>query len=501
MRVLLPKKCRRQPNKTKGLIGTGKILALFQLLALALPAMPTFAAADAVGTSVNAPQATQSQSQSQDLHIDLNNDQAASAIAPQRTLSLKAVMERAYANNREITSSRYNLPVSAAAIKIAGAVPNPRFSLLYGFGPEWRIILAGQPQQFGWQQDIQTAGKRTKQIEVAKANYRVAEFQVAQVMFDVHNRVRRAYAEQAAAEAYEELIESERKVAMQLVKIADARFQTGKGPMSDFLQAQLGALQFDTQRNQAQARLQKASAALSLITGELPARLEVIDVDDNGIFKLSAEKTDLVPPPTKPLPALAELVPIATKERPDLKVAVQQKYSDHKAITLAKAQRIPDIFVDMGYQFSTFYKNQPYGLFTNGAVENQPGCYINITLANPIFYQQQGEIAQAKATYLQDLDQIKQLQCQISNDTVTAYEAVRGARANIGQFQTELIPEAALVAKQALRRYQLGKADLSSAILARQQYQQILSSYFDAVVSYQNAWADLEKAIGVSLNL
>ena len=38
-------------------------------------------------------------------------------------------------------------------------------------------------------------------------------------------------------------------------------------------------------------------------------------------------------------------------------------------------------------------------------------------------------------------------------------------------------------------------------ILARQQYQQILSSYFDAVVAYQNAWADLEKAIGVSLNL
>ena len=57
------------------------------------------------------------------------------------------------------------------------------------------------------------------------------------------------------------------------------------------------------------------------------------------------------------------------------------------------------------------------------------------------------------------------------------------------------------MAKQAFRRYQVGKADLASAILARQQYQQILSSYFDAVVAYQTAWADLEKAIGVSLNL
>jgi cobalt-zinc-cadmium efflux system outer membrane protein len=409
-------------------------------------------------------------------------------------------LERAYANNREIASARYNLPVAQAGITIAGAVPNPHFSLLYGWGPEWRIIIAGQPQQFGWQFDLQTAGKRTKQLAVARANYKVVEFQVAQVMFDVHNRVRRAYAEQAAAEAYAELIESERKVALQLVKIADARFRTGKGPMSDYLQAELGVMQFDTQRNQAQARLQQASAALALITGELPEHQEVIDVDDNGLFKLSAEVTALVPSPDRALPALEQLVPVAYNERPDLKVALQQKHSDQKAITLAKAQRVPDVFVDVGYQFSTFYKKQPYGLFA-GAVENQPGCYLNISLANPIFYQQQGEIAQAKATWLQDIDQVKQLQCQIGTDTVTAYEAVKGARANIGQFQTALIPEAALVAKQAFRRYQLGKADLSSAILARQQYQQILSSYFDSVVAYQNAWADLEKAIGVSLNL
>jgi hypothetical protein len=29
----------------------------------------------------------------------------------------------------------------------------------------------------------------------------------------------------------------------------------------------------------------------------------------------------------------------------------------------------------------------------------------------------------------------------------------------------------------------------------------MLSAYFDAVVSYQNAWADLEKAMGVPLKL
>ena len=442
-----------------------------------------------------------------DLDLNLEDEKLPGLSRPERTISLRVCFERAFAHNREIASARYTLPLAKAAIRIAGAVPNPRFTLLFGWGPEWEYIIAGQPEQFGWQFDFQTAGKRSKQLAVAHANYAVAEFQVAQLMFDVHNRVRRAYAEQAAAEAYAELIESERRVALDLVRISENRYRAGKAAGAEFLQAQLGVLQLDTQRNQAEARLQQASAALSLITGELPSKVEVIDVDDNGLFKLSAEKTDLVPSPDRLLPPLEELIPVAYKERPDLKVQLQQKFSDQKSLILAKAQRIPDLFVDTGYQFTIFKKFQPYSLYNNpqtgqpSPLGNTPGCYLNATIEAPIFYQHQGEVAQAKATWLQDFDQIKQLHSQIAADNVIAYESVAGARANIYQFQKELIPLAAQVARQAFRRYQVGKADLASAILARQQYQQTLASYFDAVVSYQNAWADLEKGVGVSLNL
>jgi cobalt-zinc-cadmium efflux system outer membrane protein len=442
-----------------------------------------------------------------DEDINLSNEKPPGAVAPERSLSLRACFEKAFENNREIASARFSLPVARAAITIAGAIPNPHFTLLFGWGPAFTQIIEGDPEQYGWQFDLQTAGKRSKQLDVAKANYGVAVFQVAQVMFDVHNRVRRAYAQQAAAEAYEELIESQRKVALDLVHISENRFKAGKAARSELLQAQLGTLQLDTQRNQAEARLEQASAALSLIIGEVPRHTEVIDVQDNGLFKLSAEKTDLVPSADRPLPPLEQLIPVAYTERPDLKVSVQQKFSDRRALTLAKAQVVPDIFVDVGPQFTIFKRFQPYGLFNNpqtgqpNVTPNVPGCYFNVSLTNPIWYQQEGEIAFAKATWRQDFDQIKQLRAQIATDSVTAYESVVGARANIYQFQNALIPEAALVAKQAFRRYQVGKADLASAILARQQYQQILSSYFDAVVAYQNAWADLEKAIGVSLNL
>jgi cobalt-zinc-cadmium efflux system outer membrane protein len=432
--------------------------------------------------------------------IKLNNDVVNPAVSPERTLSLRTSFDRAYENNKEVIASEYNLPLMKAGVQIAGAIPNPRFNLLYGFGPEFKLILAGEPQQFGWQQDIQTAGKRTKLLNVARANYRLSELQVSALLFDVHNRTRRAYAELAAAEAYADLIESERKVALDLVRTAEARFNVGKVPKSEMLQAQLGVMQFDAQRNQAQARLQQATAALSLIIGETPERVEVIDVDDNGLFKLSADKTDLVPPPDRDLPPLSELLPLALRERPDLKIAIQQAFADRRALSVARAQRVPDLFIDSGYQFTTFTPVQPYNLLKS-VIPNSPGCYLNVAVELPIFYQRQGETTLAKATWFQDFAQIDQLVRQINADTVTAYEAVVVARANIFKFQKELIPQAAEVARLARRRYEVGKSDLATAILAKQQYQQMLSSYFDSVVAYQNAWADLEKAVGLSLQL
>jgi outer membrane protein TolC len=89
----------------------------------------------------------------------------------------------------------------------------------------------------------------------------------------------------------------------------------------------------------------------------------------------------------------------------------------------------------------------------------------------------------------------------MSTDIVTAYEEINVAKANIGKFQKDLIPAASEVSRLAFRRYQVGKGDLASAILAKQQYQQILSSYFDAVSDYQGAWANLEQAMGVQLKL
>ena len=418
--------------------------------------------------------------------------------APTRTFSLTACFEKADRDNKDIAVAKKNLDIAKAGIQIAAAVPNPLLQVQIGFGPSFTELWTGQTQQIFWTQQLQTAGKRNKKIETARAFYHLTQLQYQALRFDVHNRVRRAYAGQAAAEAYEALIEAQRKVGLELTAIAQRRFDAGKAPKSEVLQAELTVLQLDTQRNQAQLRLQQATAALSLVTGEKPDKIEVIDVDDNGLFKLSLERTDIVPSPAKPLPSIDSLLTNAYYERPDLQAAQQQIFVNRRALSLARAQRIPNLFVGGGFSFSTFSQHQPIGLVAQPNWLGQGG-FFNISAENPLFYQHQGEIDQAAGNLRNAERQFDLLKSQIGTSMVISYNSVKAARANIFVFQKDLLPLAAQVAKLARRGYQVGKTDLATAILAQQQYQQTLSNYFDAVVAYQTAWADLEKPFGIPL--
>jgi cobalt-zinc-cadmium efflux system outer membrane protein len=415
-----------------------------------------------------------------------------------KSFSLSTCFDKADDNNKDIVVARRNLPIAQAGVRIAGALPNPQIQLQTGFGNSFTFLFTGQTQQLFFTQQMQTAGKRSKKIAVARENYEVTELQLAALRFDVHNRVRRAYAELAAAEAYEALIEAQRDVGLKLLRIAQARFEAGKAAKSEMMQANLNVLQFDTQRNQAQGRLQQASANLALVMGVRPEHIEVFDVDDNGLFKLSAEKTEIVPSPALLLPGVEKLLATAFSARLDLKTAEEKIMMNRKALALARAQRIPDVFVGSGFTYSTFAKNQPVGLT---AVSNYlgEGAFFTMSMEAPFFYQHQGEVQQAVGNLRQSERQVDLLKSQIAANTVTAYNAMEVARANIFDFQNELLPTAAEVARLARRGYQVGATDLSIAIVAQQQYQQTLSSYFDTVVAYQNAWADLEKAVGLPL--
>ncbi len=93
-----------------------------------------------------------------------------------------------------------------------------------------------------------------------------------------------------------------------------------------------------------------------------------------------------------------------------------------------------------------------------------------------------------------------QTQTRVEVDVRSAYTKIASTRVNIAHYKKELNSLALNVVRKAKDSYESGTSDLSSAFVAQQQFQQTFSSYFDTVVNYQSAWADLETAIGKKLN-
>ncbi|MFN8550863.1 MAG: TolC family protein [Candidatus Obscuribacterales bacterium] len=402
------------------------------------------------------------------------------------SITLSSAFDLADRNNPELLATLKNMDMARAQLKTAAAIPNPQLAIQAGFGNPYTKVISGNTQQVGANQLIELGGKRSARMNLAKANLDLTAKQLEAQRFEIRCRVRKAYAELAAAEANIELVENQRGLIERLHKIAARRAMAGAAPASEEIQAQLALDQFDALRTSALARLRQASIQLDYLLGYKPER--DLDVEDNGLFKLSAKKNELVPQPDYDFPPIEELLKQAYMQRLDLKASELQTAAGVQAFKLARKQAIPDLLLGSGYVFSTFAVSQhaPF----------QQGAYLNANVDIPIFYRHQGEIAQAKAQIEQARLQVSAKKAQIETDVHAAYTELMAARSNIKNFRETLIPRARDVVRMSQRSYEVGRSDLSNAIIAEQSFQQTLSGYFDAVVAYQNAWADLEKAIG-----
>jgi cobalt-zinc-cadmium efflux system outer membrane protein len=415
-----------------------------------------------------------------------------------KTYNLNACFSIADQHNKDIAVARHNLLISRAGIKIAGALPNPQLQVQTGFGDSFEYLFTGQTQQAFLTEQIQTAGKRSKKLAVARQTLKISDTQLSALRFDVHNRVRRAYCELAAAEAYDLLIQRQRQAASELLEIAKARAGSSKDN-ADVLQAMLNVDQFEPLLNQVQGRLQQASTNLTLLLGEKPERVEIFDVDDTGLFEAN-KVTNNVPSPERALPALSDLLRLSMTARPDLKMAQERATLSRKSLSLSRAERVPDVFLGSGFTFSTFAKNQPAGL--SGASNYfGEGAFFTMSTEAPVFYQHQGEIRQAVSTVRQSDLQVELLKAQTAASIVADYNTIKTSQANLLLLKQKLIPTSDALAKSALEAYRKGTVDLGTAMVAQQQSQQSLSSFFDTIVSYQNAWADLERDVGVPLKI
>jgi outer membrane protein TolC len=88
----------------------------------------------------------------------------------------------------------------------------------------------------------------------------------------------------------------------------------------------------------------------------------------------------------------------------------------------------------------------------------------------------------------------------VKGQVALAYRKLLNARENIRKYQDGIIAQSGRVAELGRVSYRLGQTDITAALTAQRANIQIRNLYLNEILNYQQAFTDLEQALGRILN-
>jgi outer membrane protein, heavy metal efflux system len=403
------------------------------------------------------------------------------AAAPSNAqLQLSDALNETLGRSPRAASVRYQLGIAKAAVPTALTFPNPSLLVYNGFKAE-------QTYQVGASIPVEAPWKVFFRLATAKQQIKQADLEILRELWELRFTVKRAYLEVVVAQEMATALTELAELTRSLQIAAQKRFGAGDVAELDVLRAQQALSQAEMEKAQGQGQIILAKRRLRLLLGrDFEAEVEVPRL---GPIKLRAERTELLPDLDQPMPPLKQFVVQAEQNRPDLKVLLQSIRTNQASLRSTYANIWPNTQLNVGHSITG---NPPDG-------PKLHGYFVGITQELPLFNFQQGDIARYRATVSQLKREYDARKNVASEEVAVAYERVLIARNRISAYQDHLLDQAEEVARKARRAYEVGQADIISAVLAQQENVRVKRSYYEAVRDYQQSITELEQAVGTPI--
>jgi len=391
---------------------------------------------------------------------------ASSAVAaqgpPGGSLTLQAALDRALAANPAIAAARLRGPIDKAGLAVARERLNPEASI--------EFQRETPKESYGFFVPLELGGKRSKRIAVGEATVRAGEAEIAVVIAQVRNDVRRAYFGLLVAETRQSLMQEIRDISIRARDAAQQRFDAGGAPRLEVMQGELALASADNDVAAARGEADGARAELNaLLAQPLDAAITLSSAFDSGT-SLTRDA------------ALA----LAHDANSELRVLDRQIETQRARLALAGALRTPDVI--------------PSAALTHGAApEFDYGWRAGVAVAVPIFTTHSAGV-QLEQGALDQLSAQRQASRARVDALVSSAAVLSQTRRQLYlRYRDEIIPLAQQVEQVAQDSYQLGQTGIVSLLQALQSSRDVRLRSLDAASQFQNSLADLERAIGAPL--
>lgn len=383
------------------------------------------------------------------------------AQSPSPPLTLDEAMTAALAANPALAAARLGRAEAQARGEVARQRPNPELSIEEARDYPRDAATLSVP--------VERGGKRQRRIALAEAQARSNQAEVARLEAQTRNEVRRAYFALAAAQRRAAEAADLQSLAERARDAGRARFEAGDVPRLDVLQAELSAAQAAGEADKARGLLAGAAADLNALLRRPPdSPLAVSDLLDAG----------RVPPPQAG-------VDLALRSSTELAVLDLGLAQQRAQVELARAEAVPDLTAAAGV---THYSPPDFTW----------GWRASIAVPLPLFTRgAQARLEEATLARLQA--ERDAAAARLRGEVWSAAANAEVQRRAYLRYRDEILPRAAEVERMAEDSYRSGQTGLVALLQSLQSVHDLRLQAVQAGTDYQNALADLERAIGAPL--
>jgi cobalt-zinc-cadmium efflux system outer membrane protein len=385
-----------------------------------------------------------------------------------RTWDLNKLTLAALYFHPDLAMARAQQHATEAGVQVSRQRPNPSL----GFTPAYNTdAIAGMsPWILGsiLNVPIETAGRRGYREAHASDQLDEARFHLAEVAWQVRSQVRSRMLDYDAALREAAIVQRTLALHEKRLQAVQRRLAAGEAGQPEREAEQTALADTRLQWNAAHGRIASTRAALAAAVGVPVAALDSVELSFAALNQpLSAAQI--------PTPAVRRA---ALTQRADLLAALARYAASQSALQLEIARQYPDLQIGPGY------------MWDQGA--NKWSLGISLTL--PLFNQNQGQIAQAKAQRELAAARFVALQAKAIGQTEHALADYRAAVATLDAAQS-LTATQQLRVQSAQRQFSSGQIDRLALDQTQLQALAAENTRLAASMQAQRALGALEDAV------
>ncbi len=376
-------------------------------------------------------------------------------------LTLDQALKMAECLHPELAEARAMVEAAEGRTQQAGAFPNPD-AVARMESARFRAPTSQAELPVGVSQTVPLGSRLSKarQAEELERELRARGLEAKQR--DIRKRVHSAFAtalyQEKACQAQTEIVQNAGKA----VAATHARLEAGDALREDAARVGMELARAKIELKRAESLREQSLAALALAIGDSALSVQSLAGSLDVVFEI---------------PTLESLA-ANLSAHPEMARAGAEVRARNARVDLAKAERIPDVKVDL--------------LYRRLQASQENAFDVGFSIPLPLFHRNQGRLREARAEVAAAEARSRLTQNELTTRLWESYLQLTAALANSRTLKTEILSRAETVLKSAEARYAAGDISLTEILPVRRDWAAVQLSYLESLRDVMQAWAEVK---------